>query len=428
MKVYKFGGASVKDAEGIRNLVSIVKQEMQCPIIMVVSAMGKTTNAFEKVLHLWAEQGDWKLECNRIKFSHLEICISLGMDIASIQARLESFFSDISLILQTNDSGLYDFVYDQVVSYGEIISTTIIHEYLLHSGLPAQWADARKLIVTDSTYRAARVNLDATEDALKKAIGSDFKILIIQGFIGHDSQGYTTTLGREGSDYTAALMAYSFRVPEVTIWKDVPGVFSADPKVFKNAKLILQLSYKEAVELAFYGASIIHPKTIQPLQTRRINLRVRSFYDIQDSGSLVSEAFSAVKALPSIILKRNQILLSVTPRDFSFMDVANMGLVFQILARHQHHINLIQNSAISFSLCMDYNHNHFDELFAELSEHFETRYNLNQVLITIRHYDSGLIDKIYDKLNIKLEQRNRSTYQMVMGEDAFETGFLPLVD
>ena len=418
----------MKDADGIRNLASIVGSEMPEQIVMVVSAMGKTTNAFEKVVNLRFQLSDWHMECESIKAYHLNICAELGLDMLVFRPKLEKIFEEINTILSIDALESYDYIYDQVVSFGEIISTTIVHEFLVSTEISSRWLDARELIITDNSFRSARVDLEATEKTLQKSIPADLKVNVIQGFIGRDPEGNTTTLGREGSDYTAAILAYAFRVPEVTIWKDVDGVYSADPKVFSGARLIPLLSYKEAVELAFYGASIIHPKTIQPLQTRKINLRVRSFYNTTHAGSLVSDFVSSRKPVSSIILKRNQVLISLIPRDFSFMDVANMGLVFQILARHQHPINLIQNSAISFSLCMDYNHAHFSELILELSGHFETKYNLNQVLITIRHYPTGLIDKIYDKLDFKMEQRNRSTYQVVMGEDDFSAKFLPLID
>lgn len=427
MKVYKFGGASVKDADGIRNLAEIIAQANEDQLMVVVSAMGKSTNALEKMLELRFSGHPFLEAFETFKTHHLNICRELFSDFGRIESLLNADFELLKNRLEEKELKSYDFEYDQIVSFGEIFSTKIINAFLEESNLKTRWLDARQLIFTDKNYRAARVQLEKTEDAIKATSSSYQGVSVIQGFIAHDENGNTTTLGREGSDYTAALLAYALDVSEVTIWKDVDGVYNADPKIFEQTKLIPELSYRDAVELAFYGASIIHPKTIQPLQKKKINLRVRSFYHPEKIGTIVAAEKKKAELPSSFIVKKNQVLISLIPHDFSFMDAENMGLAFQILAKHHHHINLIQNSAISFSVCVDSNHAHFDSLIQELSDKFELRYNENQVLVTIRHYEVALIEKIYDLLRFKMEQRNRSTYQVLMNEEEFEQKLLPIL-
>ncbi|NPD86275.1 aspartate kinase [Lentimicrobium sp. L6] len=428
MKVYKFGGASVKDANGIRNLAKIVSKTDREPLMIVVSAMGKSTNALERMLGLRFSGHSFKEAFETFKKQHLHICRELISDFEKVKKLLNSDFNLLEYRLGLKELMSYDYEYDQIVSMGEIFSTKIIHAYMEESRLESRWLDARQLILTDDNYRAARVQLEKTVDTIREASSNYNGISVVQGFIAHNELGNTTTLGREGSDYTAALLAYALDVSEVTIWKDVDGVYNADPKIFEKTKLIPELSYRDAVELAFYGASIIHPKTIQPLQKKKINLRVRSFYYPEKLGTTVASKKKNENLPSSFIVKKNQVLISLVPRDFSFMDAENMGLAFQILAKHQHHINLIQNSAISFSVCVDFNHAHFHSLIQELADKFELRYNENQVLVTIRHYDVALIEKIYDLLRFKLEQRNRSTYQVLMSEEEFELKLLPILN
>ncbi len=428
MKVYKFGGASVKDADGIRNLAKIVALEKNESIIVVVSAMGKSTNALEKILELRFAGLSCMEEFEVFKSNHLHVCKELFSDTEKIENLLKADFDLLEKRLLAKELKSYDFEYDQIVSMGEIFSTKIVYAFLEESKLKSRWLDARQLIFTDNNYRAARVQLEKTVDAIKETSSKFSGISVVQGFIAHEEKGTTTTLGREGSDYTAALLAYALEIPEVTIWKDVDGVYNADPKIFDHTKLIPELSYRDAVELAFYGASIIHPKTIQPLQKRKINLRVRSFYHLEKEGTIVATKKKKEKSPSSFIVKKKQVLISLVPRDFSFMDAENMGLAFQILANHHHHINLIQNSAISFSVCVDYNQAHFSSLIQDLADKFELRYNENQVLVTIRHYEVALIENIYDLLQFKMEQRNRSTYQILMSNEEFEQKLLPIIN
>jgi len=427
MKVYKFGGASVKDAEGVKNLSDILAKE-EGQVMVVVSAMGKSTNALENILDLRFQKKAWADAYQAFKKTHLHICEHLfdADDVAF--EKIEEVFIELYQLLNDKVLQHFDFEYDQIVSKGEMLSTIIVHEYLLKQGIDSRWLHAGDLILTDQNYRHASVDMESSIQAIQKQAKKSSKISVIQGFIAHDKYGNTTTLGREGSDYTAALIAFALGVQEVTIWKDVDGVFNADPKLFKDTLLIPELSYREAVELAFYGASIIHPKTIQPLQKKKIRLRVRSFYHLDNKGSLVGVKEPKDQEKPSFIIKKNQVLISLIPRDFSFMEATNMALVFQILSRHQHQVNLIQNSAISFSVCLDLNATHFEAMVKELSKHFEMRYNLDQVLVTIRHYTKDLMEQIDALLNFKMDQRNRSTYQIVLTAREFEDTLYPILN
>ncbi len=421
MKVYKFGGASVKDAKGVKNIAKILAEDNFSGLVLVVSAMGKTTNVLESVLKLQCEKQEWQTKLNELKQFHFNICSELFSINHKIFSDLENSFIELKKVVQEAHFENYDYYYDQIVSIGEILSTTIVSQYLIEEGHDCKFTDARQLIFTDSSYRSAKVDMLKTAEAIKNEVSSGKGIWLTQGFIGQNEQGYTTTLGREGSDYTAAILASILEVNELTIWKDVDGVYNADPKIFDGVKLLEYLSYKEAVELAFYGASIIHPKTIRPLQEKGIDLKVRSFYHLENKGTLVSQLSPKTSQETSVIIKKQQVLLSLTPRDFSFMNVENMGIVFQLISKHHHQINLIQNSAISFSLCVDENYAHFKDLKDELSKHFQLKYNRNQVLVTFRHYKSETIENIYASLKIKMEQRNRATYQILISEDEFES-------
>jgi len=419
MKVYKFGGASVKDAKGVKNIAKILREDEFSGLVLVVSAMGKTTNALETVLKLQCEKQEWQTKLNELKKFHVNICSELFLMNHKIFSDLENCFIDLRKVINEAHLDNYDYYYDQIVSIGEILSTTIVSEYLNAEGQDCKFTDARQLIFTNSSYRSAKVDIQKTSSAIKGKISSTKGIWITQGFIGQNEQAYTTTLGREGSDYSAAILASVLEADDLTIWKDVDGVYNADPKVFKNVRLLEYLTYKEAVELAFYGASIIHPKTIRPLQEKGIDLKVRSFYHLENKGTVVSQSSPKTSQDTSVIIKKKQVLLSLTPRDFSFMNVENMGFVFQLISKHKHQINLIQNSAISFSLCVDENYAHFNALIEDLMKHYELKYNKHQILVTIRHYQAEVIENIYAKVQVKMEQRNRSTYQALISEEEF---------
>ena len=416
MKIYKFGGASVKDAESIRNVGNILKQEGTENCLLVISAMGKMTNAFEKVVHAYCY--DQKLltsALHDIEEYHSVIIQELFEDESN------PVFKDVHQLIKTLktliDGGLgqdrYDFAYDQIVSYGELISTTIVSHYLNSVGIATVWNDVRRLIETDCSYRDAKVDWKGTQELISTRIDSS-KLNVVQGFLGVDMMGFTTTLGREGSDYTAGIFAYCLNAESVTIWKDVPGVLNADPRVFKDTQLLEQISYEETIEMAFYGASVIHPKTIQPLQSKNIPLYVRSFVDTSLQGTKITRGVAISPKLPCFIVKKDQILVSISARDFSFMVEDNISHVFKLLHQYLLKVNLIQNSAISFSVCVDNKFNQFDTFYEELKSSYKVEVIKEVDLYTIRHFDDDSLKEITAKGTPVFTQINKETAQIVI--------------
>ncbi|WP_062053744.1 aspartate kinase [Aquimarina longa] len=414
MRVFKFGGASVKDANGVKNVLNVLKETGYSNLVVVVSAMGKTTNALEDLVALYLKEGaEFKPLIQDLEHYHKEILETLFEDKKhSVFKRVKKLFKDMQTTLKRNKSTQYDYIYDQIVSFGELISTTIISEYLNHEGLKNEWLDARNFIKTDNTYRDAQVNWETTQ---KKIQEKDIKngLSITQGFIGSDDNNFTTTLGREGSDYTAGIFAYCLNADSVSIWKDVPGVLNADPRVFDKTELLSHISYEEAIELAFYGASVIHPKTIQPLQRKEIPLYVKSFLKPMNEGTSVKKGQPLDPHLPCYIVKKNQILVSLSSLDFSFIVEDMVSEIFSLLHQYQIKVDLIQNSAISFSLCLDDKFNHLDELLAKLKIKFKVTYNTGVSLFTIRHFTNEAIKSLETNKDILLKQITRETYQMV---------------
>jgi aspartate kinase len=415
MNVFKFGGASVKNAEGIRNLHSIVSQTQKEPLFIVVSAMGKTTNALENVIRAYIENEDWKTPLTQIFDAHSTVVSDLKMEggiatdaISKIQAYAFAF-------LDQDNGSEYDFLYDQIVSIGEILSTKIISEYLSVQGVPNDWKDARKLIHTDNNYRGARVNWPETEKRVKEAweAKSD-SIMVSQGFIGGGDHNRMTTLGREGSDFSAAIFAYCLEADSVTIWKDVEGVLNADPKYFNNAILLPNISYREAVELSYYGASVIHPKTIKPLENKEIALHVRSFVEPETTGTLINTNTSEDSKIASYIFKENQVLLSISTRDFSFIVEEHISDIFSRFAKHKMKINTMQNSAISFSVSVDEDKAKLQELITDLQSEYEVRYNMGLELLTIRHFNEDIAEELAMGKEVMLQQKTRHTLRMLM--------------
>jgi aspartate kinase len=428
IKVFKFGGASVNSAEGIRNLASILRRFQEQKILVVVSAMGKTTNALEELLGFYMADDVLPMieTFDRMRDYHFAIIKELfpGKD-HPVYVETESFFDRIRGNIRRGHllpggKGDYRYEYDQIVCYGELISTTIIHHYLTSEGIENSLFDARELVRTDSTFMDARIDWDITKQYIRDFIADpsispeNASIAITQGFIGKDAEGNTTTLGREGSDFTAAIFAYSLGVKEVTIWKDVPGVMNADPKWFRNPKKIDTLSFREAIELAFYGASIIHPKTIKPLENADITLFVKSFIDPDLPGTKIRSLEEWTIATPIFIRKQNQLLISISPRDFSFIVEENLSQVFKMLAAHQVKVNVMQNSAISFSICVDNNHHALPQLILEFQKDFRVRYNDGVELYTIRHYNPASIRRISKSRKILMEQKTRNTVHLVV--------------
>ncbi len=418
MRIFKFGGASVKDAEGIRNVHSVLQTVGFEDVLLVVSAMGKTTNALEIVIKNYFDKSPaLQSSVQEVKKYHNQILLDLFEDEKNtVFTDVNSLFAELDHFLSQNKSPNYNFVYDQVVSYGELISTTIISHYMSFMGIKTQWLDVRNFIKTDNNYRDANVDWDLTQKNISKNVKK--KILnVTQGFLGSDENNFTTTLGREGSDYTAAIFAYCLNAENVTIWKDVPGVMNADPRYFENARLLNQISYREAIELAFYGATVIHPKTLQPLQKKEIPLFVKSFVNPTLPGTRVSKGADLEPHLPCFIVKKNQLLLSLSSIDFSFIMEENISEIFALLHDYKMKVSLIQNSAISFSVCIDDKFGNFNELKTILSKKFKIAYNENVSLYTIRHFDEKAAQMVEQNKDVLLKQVSRETMQIITKEN-----------
>ena len=423
IKVFKFGGASVKDADSVRNVATILQNHSPEKLVVVVSAMGKTTNALEKILNAWYEN-DERLETfiAELIHYHQKIIMELFPDKKHpAHFKTDRLFGELEGYLGSPTSLNYDYDYDQVVSFGELISTTIVSEFLTSEGLNCQWFDVRELVHTDNTWREGKVNWGKTEKQIREKVSafldqseSSPAIALTQGFMGASPAGDTTTLGREGSDYTAAIFAYALQADEMVIWKDVPGLLNADPKYFSRTEKLASISYREAIELSYYGATIIHPKTIKPLQNKDIPLRIKSFVKPGDEGSIIHNDTAADNLIPSFIFKVDQVLISIITRDFSFIDEQSLSEILAVFARNSIHISLMQNSAISFSVCVDNNQRKLSRLFEELGKDYKVRYNTGLELITIRHYDQATIDRVMeDGKTVLLELRSRLTAQFV---------------
>jgi aspartate kinase len=412
MKVFKFGGASVKNAKAVQNVASILKNNGQSQIIVVVSAMGKTTNALERIVDLGQAHKPFALDLDQLKNYHLEAVNDLSLNENALREKLENIFNEIESC--ATQSGEYDKVYDQVVSLGEVLSTIILNEYLLAAGLNTHWIDARKYISTDSTWREGKVDWSTTAAkalALKDLLKN--KIVVTQGFIGATPDGNTTTLGREGSDYSAAIFAQCLAADSVTIWKDVPGVMSADPKRIATATVFEELPYQEAAEMTYYGASVIHPKTIKPLANAKIPLFVKSFDNPALPGTRIHDC-KVEKLPPLIVFKENQCLISCKVTDYTFVDEQQLSYIFDALFQHDVSINVMQNSAITFSFCVDFRDSKVMKLISTLSKNFEVYYNTGLTLITIKNYDAVSFSEYRNKKNIMLEQSSRSTLQVLI--------------
>ena len=415
MRIYKFGGASVKDADGVKNLIIILNHLGSEKTLIVVSAMGKTTNSLELVVKNYFEnKEELQYSLNEVFNFHNKILEGLFSDNKEpIFSDIQQVFENLRIFLKRNKSPDYSFVYDQVVSFGEILSTKIINSYLNYSNIKCNWVDARELIKTDSKFRDANLNWEITKHSISKNINT--KLLnITQGFIASDSNNFSTTLGREGSDYSAAIFAYCLNAESVTIWKDVPGVLNADPRVFKKPQLLNQISYTEAIELAFYGASVIHPKTLQPLQKKEIPLYVKSFLNPSGNGTSISRGTKIDPLIPCFIVQRNLNLLKLSSLDFSFIVEDNISDIFQILHENKMKVDLIQNSAISFSVCVYDKYSRLKELLSILKATFKVECTENVSLFTIRHFNENSSKEILKNNTLLLEQRTNETLQLVV--------------
>lgn len=413
IKVFKFGGASVKDAEGVKNLINVLKETGSDNKLIVVSAMGKTTNALEVVIKEYLAGISVPKSLIEVKEYHYSILDDLFSNKQeAVYSQVENLFKELQNFLNHNKSRQYDYVYDQIVCYGELISTTIVSAYLNSQNIRANWLDAREFLKTDSTYRDAQVNWEKTQERIQQDLDAS-RLNIVQGFIASDPNNFTTTLGREGSDYTAAIFAYCLNAESVTIWKDVPGVLNADPRFFEKTQLLNQISYEEAIELAFYGASVIHPKTLQPLQRKEIPLFVRSFLHPKQEGTAVSKGHTLLPAVPCFIVKKDQVLISLSSLDFSFIVEENISEIFRLFHQYQMKVDLIQNSAISFRVCVDNRFNQLEKLIQHLKARFKVSFKTGVSLYTIRHFNEVAINELEKDKKVLLKQLTQNTVQLV---------------
>lgn len=420
MNVFKFGGASVKDANAVRNVSHILSLFPKGNLIVVVSAMGKTTNAMEEIVDSLRKKDEKRyleLVEDRYQFHQLIVAELFPEKHYFIHQQMDELFETLKNRFQLPISDNYNFEYDQIVSLGEVLSSMILEAFMKEEGHSTIWVDCRKIIRTDHEYREGEVDWAKTQELVNERLLPLFKekrIAITQGFIGHTSEGFTTTLGREGSDFTAGILAYCTNANGVTIWKDVPGMLNADPKWFDDTIKLEKISFKEAIELSYYGASVIHPKTIKPLQNKGIPLYVKSFINPNAEGTVIQESLEFDHLVPSFIFKMDQVLMSFTPKDFSFIVEENLGDIFQQLAFYGVKINLMQNSALSFSILFDRSKTEPMKLVEKFKDQYSARYNEGLELVTIRHYDQATIDRVTIDKDILLEQRTRQTIRMVM--------------
>ena len=415
MIVYKFGGASVKDAEGIRNLKDIVAAAKD-KLVVVVSAFGKTTNALEKVLKTWITGDEsYKELLENIYIYHLSVTDGLFPTGNSGKSKIDISFARLEEYLKKSDADSYDFEYDQIVSYGEIWSTIIVAAFLKNSGLKAEWADIRGNLITDDRFRDADILWNESTARVKSVFnfkGTD--IYVTQGFIGSTIAGQTTTLGREGSDYTAALLANILDAERVVVWKDVPGLLNADPKWLSDASILEEVSYREAVEMTFSGAKVIHPKTIKPLHNKSIPLHVKSFLYPGETGTIIKSETAVKHGLPVFVKKEDQIMISILPKDFSFAMGENLSRIFYLFIRHGIKVNMVEASAISIDVCIDDERTRVESLIEDLKTEFTAAYNDNVEMLSIRHYTPEAIERITNGREMLLEQRTRSTVRFVV--------------
>ncbi len=414
MQVFKFGGASVKDANGVKNLASVLQKVGYNDTLVVVSAMGKTTNALEVVINnYFNNKAELQSSLQEVKKYHNSILLDLfDNEHHPVFKNVSNLFDELNRFLNSNKSPDYNFVYDQIIGFGELVSTLIISHYLNDIDLKNNWLDVREYIKTDNYYRRSNVNWEDTQHLITTQINTS-TLNITQGFLGSDANNFTTTLGREGSDYTAAIFAYCLNAESVTIWKDVPGVLNADPRYFENAQLLNMISYREAIELAFYGASVIHPKTLQPLQGKEIPLYVKSFLNPEKPGTKVGKGTALEPDIPCFIVKKNQVLISLSSLNFSYIVEENISEIFSLLHLYKMKVDVIQNSAISFSVCVDNIYNNLDKLLQHLKAKFKVSCQENVSLYTIRNYNDKAIQQLEQDKTILLKQLTQGTIQIV---------------
>lgn len=421
MQVYKFGGASVKDAAAVRNVASILKDNNFNEKVVVISAMGKTTNELENVVNLYyASKPEWETALQAIFDKHLAIINDLyeGIDSQKAIADLKAIIDNAAAFLKGNQSRNYNYIYDQIVSIGEFISTTIVSGYANAIGLTNTLLDVKQVLFTDNAYTEGVVDFKKTEKAIADTVNQLVKsgFVITQGFVGSSPEGFAVTLGREGSDYTASIFAYSLNAERMTVWKDVEGIMNADPKEYPEATFLSELTFHEAIEMTYYGASVIHPKTIKPIQNKNIPLEVRSFVHSGKRGSVISANANTNFLPPIIIWKRQQVLLSFSAKDFSFIAEEHLSKVFSTFAENRLRINMMQNAAISFSIAVDFKKEKIENVMEQLQNDFSITRNDQLSLLTIRHFNQGIIDKLTKDKDVLIRQISRTTIQLLMRE------------
>ena len=415
MKVFKFGGASVKDAEGVKNVTKIISSYNSDPLLVVISAMGKTTNALEDLFNLGLERQSFQQEVNALYEYHLQIVKNLFQDIHhDVHFQLAKRFQSLTRVLQKLTKENARQGYDEVVAHGELISTVIVQAYLAEKKIASRWLDARDFISTNNLHKEAKINWSLTSSKVNRSLPAilENEIVVSQGFIGRSPEGHTTTLGREGSDFSAAIFATCLNAESVTIWKDVPGVLNADPKMVKDTVLYPELSYNEAAEMTYYGATVIHPKTVKPLANHKIPLYVRSFINPEAAGTRIFD-LEHPRHTPAIIFKKDQTLLSFHINDYSFITERNFSHIFSLLDLLHIKINLMQNSAISFSICVDNAPEKINNLIHNLETDYDIFYNSGLTLITVKNFTEELIEEMSKNKEILLEQKTRSNFQIV---------------
>lgn len=417
MQVFKFGGASVRDAESIKNVASILVNRPAGELLVVVSALGKTTNRLMEVTQSYVRNADDTHDLlDKVKADHYHILDGLFADRQHpIYNQVANAFVEIEWILEEEAQDPYDYLFDQIVSLGEMLSSHILAAYTAEQGIPTKWIDARDYIFTDNTYGEARVDWQKTEDKISRELPLllEKQILITQGFVGSTSENFTTTLGREGSDYSAAIFASCLNAEHITIWKDVPGVLNADPKWFDRTELIPELSYTDAIELTYYGATVIHPKTIKPLQNKKITLNVRSFLNPSEPGTVIKSSNQGLP-IPSFIFKVNQVFVNIQPRDFSFIVEDNLSHIFNLFHQYRIKINMMHNSAISFSVSIDDTGDNIKFLLEELEKRYKVTLETGLELITIRYFNQETIARVLVNKTIVRELKDSYTCQLLV--------------
>ena len=411
-KVFKFGGASINDVASIKNVGEILQSYKNDHLVVVFSAIGKVTNMLEVVVEQYVKQTAKANDAlQKVKDFHTDLLGELFDQNHPIYNEVNNLLVEIEWVLEDEPNQDYGYVYDQIVSIGEFLSTKIMSAYLATINFENNWLDVRDLIRTDNTYRNAKVDWETTTTFIKNKLKA--KHCITQGFLGCTSENFTTTLGREGSDFTAAILAFSIDAEEVVIWKDVPGMMNADPKHFSDATLLDKISFDEAIELAYFGAKVIHPKTIQPLKQKSIPLYIKSFVRPSESGSKISEGIATSPKISSYIVKENQILISISDTSLSFIVETHMSKIFLLLSKHSVRVNMMQNSAVSFSICVDNDAHKVPRLLEDLKNDFEVFFNASLRLYTIRHYTSDSVQSLVKNKDVILEQKSRNTVQIL---------------